>query len=172
MCLDADIQRLADEAAVRDVHLRYCRGIDRRDWDLVRSCYQPGAIENHGPYNGGFEGFVDVAKEALETCESTSHFTGNQLVEVDGDIAWHEAYCRAYQRLRPTEAARETDWVVNFRCFDRMERRDGRWGIAKRTVIVDTERRDPVLAPDADGPAWHFGRADSRDLSYEREVAT
>jgi hypothetical protein len=45
----AEVQRLVDEAEVRNVHLRYCRGLDRRDWELVESCYHPDAIEYHGP---------------------------------------------------------------------------------------------------------------------------
>ena len=35
--MDPKLQRLLDEAEIRDVHLRYCRGIDRMDFDLVRS---------------------------------------------------------------------------------------------------------------------------------------
>ena len=44
----AALQMLIDEAAIKKVHLRYCRGIDRMDWDLIRSCYHPDAIDDHG----------------------------------------------------------------------------------------------------------------------------
>lgn len=153
---------------MRDVHLRYCRGIDRVDWDLVRSCYHPGARDNHGPYNGDIEGFIEFAKAFLEVCEKTTHFTGNQLVEVEGDIAWHEAYCLAIHRLKRTDTEPAVDWTVNFRYFDRVERRDGRWAIVDRVVIVDTERRDPVLEHEHGSPAWWYGSADRDDPSYNR----
>lgn len=170
MSPEADIQRVIDQAAVRDVHLRYCRGIDRQDWDLVRSCYHPNAIDNHGPYNGDPAGFIEFAQEFLEVCDTTTHFTGNQLVEIEGDVAWHEAYCRAYHRLKPTETDPAIDWMVNFRYFDRMERRDGAWGIVDRVVIVDTERRDPVPDDGVAPPAWHMGTTDYSDPSYNREI--
>ncbi|MEI6002085.1 hypothetical protein H3V53_34635 [Paraburkholderia bengalensis] len=32
---------------------RYCRGIDRIDWDLVRTCYHPDAFDEHGSSGGG-----------------------------------------------------------------------------------------------------------------------
>jgi hypothetical protein len=92
----ADLERVVAEAAVRDVHLRYCRGIDRLDWDLVRSAYHPDAVDNHGPYQGDVEGFIAFLHDVLPSAyESTTHFFGQQLVEIDGDVAWHEAYCRA-----------------------------------------------------------------------------
>ena len=45
--MEAKLQQLLDEAEIRRVHIRYCRGIDRMDWDLVRSCYHPDAIDQH-----------------------------------------------------------------------------------------------------------------------------
>ena len=31
------LQRLSDKEQIRDVMVRYARGVDRRDWELVRS---------------------------------------------------------------------------------------------------------------------------------------
>jgi hypothetical protein len=47
------LQPLLDEAAIRRVHLDYCRGVDRRDWELVRRYYHLDAVDHHGPYSGG-----------------------------------------------------------------------------------------------------------------------
>jgi hypothetical protein len=165
----ADVQRVVDEAAVRDVQLRYCRGIDRQDWEMVRSCYHPGAVDNHGPYNGSAEGFIAFAKEFLDVIEKTSHFTGNQLVEVEGDVAWHEAYCVSYERLKATATTPRIDRSVIFRYFDRMERHEGRWAIVDRVVIVDLERQDPVPTEQIGVPPWHLGSADRSDPSYNRD---
>jgi hypothetical protein len=80
--MDPKLQRLLDEAEIRDVHLRYCRGIDRMDFDLVRSCYHPDGIDrhgdSHGAYEGDVEGFIKYAAGVLPMFESTMHFTGNQ----------------------------------------------------------------------------------------------
>ncbi len=74
----------------------------------------------------------------------TSHFTGNQLIEVTGDSAWAEHYAIATHRLPASDDAPAKDLIAMVRYIDRMERRDGRWRIATRVVISDGERVDPV----------------------------
>ena len=92
------VDELLDQQAIRDVLIRYTRGIDRMDPDLVRSCYHPDAHDDHGAFRGGTEEFVAWFQEALSFFERTMHFVGNQLVEVDGDVARAESYCVAYHR--------------------------------------------------------------------------
>ena len=96
------VDELLDQQAVRDVLIRYTRGIDRMDPDLVRSCYHPDAYDDHGAFQGGTEEFVAWFQQALSFFERTMHFVGNQLVEVDGDIAHAESYCVAYHRRAAT----------------------------------------------------------------------
>ncbi|NKU63753.1 nuclear transport factor 2 family protein [Rhodococcus hoagii] len=78
----------ADRQQIHDVVLRYCRGIDRLDFDLVRSAYHrtesiitpgsrapwtstsPGSSPSCAPRRGG-----------------TMHMVGNHLVELLGDTA-------------------------------------------------------------------------------------
>jgi hypothetical protein len=143
--LNLTLQHLLDQAAVREVHLRYCRGIDRMDWTLVRSCYHPDAIDDHGSYVGGVEGFIEWAQQLLAGFESTTHFTGNQLVEIEGDSAWAEHYARAYHRRPAGSGIPAVDLVANVRYIDRMEKRGGEWRIAKRVLTVDSDRADPVI---------------------------
>lgn len=57
--MDPVLRALLDQSEIRDVHLRYCRGVDRCDWDLVRSCYYAEAIDEHGFYRGGIDGFIE-----------------------------------------------------------------------------------------------------------------
>jgi hypothetical protein len=165
-----EVRRLVDEAAIRRVHLDYCRGIDRRDWELVRSCYHPDAIDHHGPFSGGVDDFIEWALEVQHSVTSTTHFVGNQIVDLDGDIAWHEAYCIAFQRLPATDAAPAVDWVVNLRYLDRMERRDGSWKIADRLVVHDSDRRDLVAGNGELGAGWFPGGFSPDDPSYNRSA--
>jgi ketosteroid isomerase-like protein len=165
--VEEPLQRLLDEAAIKAVHIRYCRGIDRMDWELVRSCYHPDAIDDHGDYVGGIDGFIDYCKAGAPTFTSTSHFTGNQLVEVDGDVAFAEHYARAIHRMPAGPEAPERELVAHCRYVDRFERRDGEWRIAHRVIVVDSERVDEV------GERWVNpvllrGRRDRHDPSYVR----
>jgi SnoaL-like domain len=161
-----ELRRLLDETAIRRVHLEYCRGVDRRDWDLVRSCYHPDAVDHHGPYSGDVDGFIAWAKDFVETVVSTTHFVGNQLVDVDGDTAWHEAYCQDHHRTKATDSTAAADYVVNLRYLDRMEARDGVWRIADRLVVHDSVKRTTV-GEEVDEGFFPGGYAPD-DASYHR----
>lgn len=159
------LQELLDQAEIRNVHLRYCRGVDRMDWDLIRSCYHPDAIDDHGPYVGDVEGFIAWAQEILPQFDSTTHFTGNQLVRVEGDAAWAEHCGQAFHRRPATDQGPPVDLVANVRYLDRMEKRDGEWRIARRLVTVDSDRSDPIFGLYASA-RMKRSRRDRHDPSY------
>lgn len=138
------LQQLVDEAAIRKAHMRYCRGVDRMDFELIRSCYHPDAIDDHGEYVGGVDGFIEYCKAGTPNFDSTTHFTGNYLIDVEGDVASAEFYARAYHRVPADAGGVVKDLVVNTRYVDRWERRGGEWKISHRKVVVDTDRVDVV----------------------------
>lgn len=166
--MDQALQELLDENEIKKVHLRYCRAIDRRDFDLLKSCYHEDAIDDHGSgeYVGGLDGFIEYCITGTMNFVSTTHLTGNQLVEVKGDTAWAEHYGRAYHRVANPDGTLK-DLVCNTRWVDRFERRNGEWKIAKRVIVVDSERVDPVDEGWTD-PAQLRGARDKTDPSYER----
>ena len=91
---------LRDRQEIRDLMARYARGVDRMDWELVRSCYHPEATDDHGAYAGGVDGFIDflASDQVLPGFECTMHTMANQNVDLDGDRAHAETYCVAYHR--------------------------------------------------------------------------
>lgn len=99
MSIDEEMRRLLDETAIKAVDLRYCRGIDRMDWDVVRSCYHPDGIDDHGEFVGGIEEFIQYGMANLPSFLSTAHHVTNQIVAVNGDTAHAEHYGIAYHRL-------------------------------------------------------------------------
>lgn len=141
LSLDPALQRLVDHRAIGDVLARYCRGIDRRDFDLVRSCYHPDATDDHGTFKGTVEEFLAWVPGQLERFESTMHFTGTQLIEIDGDRAHAETYTVAYHRLKEAPAR---DSIAGLRYVDLLERRNGEWRLVERTVVVEWNRVDEV----------------------------
>lgn len=46
--LVAKLQTLLDERDIREVLLRYCRGVDRCDAALIASCYHEDSLDDHG----------------------------------------------------------------------------------------------------------------------------
>jgi hypothetical protein len=143
--MQADLDVLLAEHAIRRVIGSYARGIDRLDFDLVRSCYWPEGTDDHGGYTGGVDGFIDYVTVALTRFERTNHFLGNCLIDVDPGrtIARAETYCVAYHRLVDTNG-RARDMTAGLRYVDRFERRAGEWRIARRVVAYDWRRTDAV----------------------------
>jgi hypothetical protein len=140
---DLAVRDLLDKQAIREVLLRYCRGIDRVDGELIRSVYHDDAVEDHGAFAGKTpDEFVGYATERSHVFSATSHYVTNQLIELDGDVASSEAYFLVVHRgERDGEAY---DVVAGGRYVDRFERRNGEWKIARRTVVHDWSRVDPV----------------------------
>ena len=81
----AALRRLLDEREIADIVLRYCRGIDRMDRDLVLACYHPDAVDVHGSFEGDPQAFVEWVWRLLARYDSTMHFGGNLLVELAAD---------------------------------------------------------------------------------------
>lgn len=175
MSASDDLQRFVDEAAIRRVIYRYCRGVDRVDRELVRSCYHPDARDSHGTFEGSVEEFLEWCFGLLENYEKTVHFIGNVLVDFDDsdpDVAYAESYTVASHRSSSLKPMR--NMTVTCRYVDRFERRpvDGsepRWRIADRQVVTDLLElgaRDRWVEITGSVPA---GQRDGSDLVYRRE---
>ncbi len=156
-----ELAELLAERAIRRVLMQYARGIDRRDFALVASCYHPGATDDHGSFQGTIEDFIPWVQGALERFDTTMHFLGNVLIDLDGDVAHVETYCVAYHRL----AGRDADSIAGLRYLDRMERRSDEWRIADRTIVVEWNRVDEIDTPGF-GPDYTRGTHDHTDPVY------
>lgn len=167
----ADTAVLLAEREIERVVLRYCRGIDRLDEDLIRSVYHEGAMDNHGVYQGDGQAFAAFIVPLLrEAYRSTTHAVQNCLIDVhgtdEGDSADAETYCVAYHERRDPAGDR---WVDVFACryVDRFERRDGRWGIVRRVVVHDWNVVLPAAGDFGEMVAtFTGGRRDRNDESY------
>lgn len=180
---DYSPERLADRAAIYDVMCRYCRGVDRLDYETLRSAYHEDAIDNHGPFNGTADGFVEWVRNRHKTIPFSQHLIGNVLIEFTGpDEAVVETYNITTQRYpaeaRPSLEAllgdvpgdkdRAVDLIVNARYVDHVTRRNGEWRIQTRNVALDSTNMIEV-------PKAGFvtvdeqirGRRDSGDILYE-----
>ncbi|MCR2799353.1 nuclear transport factor 2 family protein [Microbacterium sp. zg-Y818] len=151
---------LVDRARITDVIARYCRGVDRRDFALVRSCYHDDAIDHHTGFTGPVDEYIEWIRVGLRRFPMTQHLIGQQLIELHGDVARCETYGMASHWSDGGDAA-PADLVTGFRYVDRMERRAGRWAIAERYAIRDWTRVDGVLVDrPAEGRRSHPSGAD------------
>lgn len=159
------IEDLLARQEIADVILRYARGIDRLDLELVRSCYHPDAYDDHGAFKGTVDEFVDAASSFLPRWTATQHFMGNMLIEVDRDVAKAETYAVAYHRREAADGTGKDD-VMGIRYVDRFERRGGDWKIAHRVVVTEWRRVDPVAGARGRDHVGVWGRRDATDAIH------
>jgi hypothetical protein len=130
------IRTLLVKERLHELEMAYCRGVDRRDPDLLRSIFFEDAIEEHGDmYRGSATDFVDwVFNEFIGKYELTTHYVLNEWYRVDGDRAEGETHRISHHRVRTPEA-KET--IAACRTFNRYECRNGIWKISYRGVVRD-----------------------------------
>ena len=165
---DIDLRAIADRQEIHDVLMRYCRGVDRADPELLRSVYHEGARHRGQEDLEARTEFVDSTIAVLDGLSGVAqhHLTSYQ-VELDGDTARSEAYCIAFQPTR-LEDGSEVLGVVGSRYVDRFERRAGRWAIADRLVVIDWSRKE--LAGDDWPLAHHFPKGGRREADPSHHV--
>ncbi len=175
--MDADLERRIREQLDRDeilrVMMKYARGLDRLDFELVRSCYWDDAIEDHGSYVGRPDDFIEWANSTTLANQSTKHGILNHHCDLQGDDAYTETYY-----LFTAVADRAPHLMSTGRYVDHFQKRQGangpEWRIANRVCLVEGqyELNDYVLSrlmPPAyteDEPCQ--AARDRTDVSYHR----
>jgi hypothetical protein len=170
----SDVQLLLAERDVKNVVLRYCRGVDRMDLDLVRSCYHPDADDHHGDFAGGVDEALGWVWDVLATYSSTVHLVANMLVEID-PAAPGAARCESYGMALHFDGGEggRRGQAMGFRWIDDLEQRpsaDGahEWRFSRRVATTEWIRRfaDDEFTPIPD--RFLKGRRDRDDPVYQR----
>ena len=162
-----------DRHDIEQVLARFCSAVDRMDFELLRSCFHPGARTNFGAFvNGTVEDYLEyvASPDGLPGLDRTMHQLGNVNYEVDGDVAHAESYVTAYHEAPEDHAWCQGFVVVWARYIDRLEKRDGAWRIASRTCVFEFGRNLTTGEP-MELPPDQMGRRDRSDLRYERSAA-
>ncbi len=163
--LETRLRELLDKQEIHEILLTYCRGVDRRDTELIARAYHPDAVDDHGD-------FVVAARDipALFTAlagrpaNGGMHLVANSLIEVEGDTAWAESYFLAIKDA--DDAGRSYLRIRAGRYVDRFERREGSWAIAERVVVDEWNKVDEITARTGPRENYRFGRRDRSDIVY------
>lgn len=155
------LQDLLDKEAIRTILYRLCRALDRRDRELMDSCYHPGATEDHGAICGDAEEFRRLATEGEGIYVRMHHNLGTINIELKGDVAETEAYvCASGPLIAPAPDGSLQSRTIYARYIDRFERRDGEWRIARRIVVKDWTDLRTITDPEEEYPLSAWGKAD------------
>jgi hypothetical protein len=170
--VNQQVQILLDKQRIYELLVRYCRGVDRCDVDLIRSVYHDDAFDDHGYWKGAGRDFAPFIANRLRHANSaTTHSITNVLIEVNGDVARSEASVMATLVRRNSDPT-EVD-VVGARYLDNLSRRSGDWRIDRRLVVLDW-RKTEIWAETAPAvPTEDFARGDRApdDPSYSQAWA-
>jgi ketosteroid isomerase-like protein len=163
------LAELADREAIRDCLMRYCRGVDRCDLELLRGVYWPDALDSHAvPGKPALDAyyFVQRIMPMLAEMHVTMHHSGNVLIRLDGSKAAVESYFWAvHQETRNGELQ---DVHAAGRYLDRFERRGDEWRIAHRHVLIDWFRVGDKASPLETGI---FGRPSETGDRFGRDMS-
>jgi ketosteroid isomerase-like protein len=158
---EAELRALLDKAQIHDTLMRYSRGVDRGDGELLMSCFHPDATLDMG--RGPMAPAVLAEAVTKMTATGAMHFIGNEYAEVDGDTAYSETYFISYATV--TDSGQSATRSRGGRYLDRFERRDGQWKIARRLLVDEWSRLDDLPAP-MTPPAGRVGLRSKDDPVY------
>lgn len=136
--LAAQVQLIADRQDVAAVPITYAKGVDTRDWALVRAQFTDDAVVEGSRASAPVDAYVEHLRPGVEVFPTTMHFMGNQLVEVDGDTATVTTYAVAYHwKGEPAGAPHDDNLIVGVRYHDQLARTAQGWRISARRVSPD-----------------------------------
>ena len=160
-----ELDRLQSVEAIRDAVLRFCRGLDRMDKDLMASAFHADASVDFGAiFCGGVGEFLETTMVHQARQREVQHLVGNIIVRVEGEHAVAESYELA--RHKSPVNAEVVDLILAMRTLDRFERREGQWRITQRTKLIDWGRALQGSDLVYERSPLPKGMRDSTDLSY------
>lgn len=154
------IAELVAKEEIRAVVMRYCRGVDRCDVDLIASVFhEDGQEERAGEIRFGRQAIADGLIQSLQrSMRSTSHNITTQNIAIRGDEAGVESYSIGQHIAKDGRRLN-----TQARYIDRFEKRDGVWKISRRLSISEiTEFREQDARVEQVGES----RRDETDPSY------
>lgn len=144
------MQDTADCLAILDVLARYTRGVDRCDLAVLTAVWAPDAVVDYGA--GSIDAIIwsNGLVDALEThFLRTQHMLGQSIIDLDGDTATAETYCRAYHEQEGKQS--RTEMIVGGRYLDELIRTADGWRIARRRYALDWNQNGPSSSLWAEG---------------------
>jgi len=160
------LRRLADRQQISDCLMRYARGVDRIDLDLMRSAFWPDATISQGPVRGSIEDFIAGWAPVQDAREASFHNISNLTVEFDGN----SAHCEAYLLVSIKQKGTDKIETVGGRYIDHFEKRGPEWRIKTRQMVIEWQGYLDASEMPVRMATRHRGTRDRNDPSYERPV--
>jgi len=155
-----------DRQAIQDVMVRYTHLLDCHDWEALQNeVFHPDAVVDYGVTSfGAISGTPRFLCQQLEPIYEREydwhyHVIGNHWADVQGDTAHAQTYCVTYALRKDGKGIRS----LHIRYLDRLEKRQGRWKLALRRMVLDAQSEIPAKQEGVSERRW-----DRTDPSYQR----
>lgn len=151
-------EQLSDIECIRDAAIRYCRGVDRLDENLMKSSYWPDATDDHGVYVGNAMEFVEMCMVSHLRWRSTNHCILNHHIELDADgvQACGEVYNVTYLFQKDDDVL--DTW--HGRYLDRYEKRQDEWRIIERVCVYEGSTSETFTRMEIESAKFRQGSFD------------
>jgi len=130
------LQELLDKQACTDLLARYASALEWADEQALSEVFFADAQVDYGFFKGRGDQFVPAMMAQIRACLRTWHNNGPPLLRIDGDEAQAETHGTG-ATIVEIDGGRTVTSLLGGRDLDRLERRNGAWGIAKRVYVVD-----------------------------------
>ena len=130
-----DLRAMLDRDRIRQCLERMARGEDRRNGEMIKASCWPDSVTDYGVFKGDFDAYYAWVSPGAEAITNTQHVLGQSYIELAGDKARVETHVVSYHRVNM--GSEERDTCIGGRYLDVMEKRDGEWRIAERTMLYD-----------------------------------
>lgn len=144
--MDMRLSELLAKEEIRELALLYCRGVDRKDMELLRTLYTRDGWDSHGVhFDGPANEYVDFLEKSLQQVRIGAHYVCNHLIAINGSEAEGEVYALGFHQMPDANGGLIEDFV-GVRYLDRYRIEDGRWRFASRDVQFDLASQLPLPA--------------------------
>ena len=176
--LEREVAHHRDMLEIQDVLTRYSRALDWLDDGMLRTAFFDDAEIDYGFFRGSFREFAPILMQVERDAGRRWHMTTQVKIHIDGDTAEVESYnlslsTPAVESVPPADIAHFYGYYV-----DRMQRRNGRWGIVRRkhlllgmTSVREVALEGPMSVLNKIGPT-STQHADFRRLTDARPLGT
>jgi hypothetical protein len=142
----SELDELLDRTRLRRLVEAYLVAVDRSQPEAAAACFTvDGRL--HVDDEAVLEGRARIAAGLgrLRRYQATAHVLGQSALEIDGDRATGESWCRAHHVYE--EDGTRRDRVLAIRYADRYVRVEGGWAIEERHLRTDWVEDRPLEVP-------------------------
>jgi len=168
--LERKLQHLIDRQEICDCLTSTSRGNDRFDIELIVGAYHEDGWHELGEKLIRGSDYGDHANHAHAAISDASlHNVTMHRCDIDGDVA----HCESYVIGLFADPGAETSRMLAGRYLDRLEKRNGKWGIVLRRATVEVAMEGKAILPNGaslPGSGYLKGNRDRTDPSYERPL--